>query len=87
MIKIIIVSILLIDNVFGGELDAGITVLNKLRDLLTGDLFQAIISLVFIFSGYMYITGKGQQAKENLTMVMIGSIIILGASAFAELIS
>ncbi|MGP1561317.1 MAG: TrbC/VirB2 family protein [Helicobacteraceae bacterium] len=48
-------------------------------------LIAAIVSLVIIIAGYLYITGKGNVGKETLINVVIGSIVIGVASTLAAL--
>lgn len=50
-----------------------------------------IIVLFIIYSGFLYVTAKGnaeqlQQATRSLTYSIIGAVIIIGAVAIAEVI-
>jgi type IV secretory pathway VirB2 component (pilin) len=89
MFKLYFLLLLLVGSSLQAEGIAGVDkatrILNSIIDIFTGTLLQSISALAFIGAGIMYITGKGQQAKDKLIDIMIGSIIVLAASGLTSL--
>ncbi len=88
MRKINFMIILLSSYVFGAPgVGKGVDIMNKVVTILTGSLFKAILTVIIVVVGYMYLTNKGQQSKEWLMNILVGAIIILSASGLASMIA
>ena len=90
MLKLYFLLSLLVGSSLQAEGVAGVDKATKMLEsiigIFTGTLLQGILALAIIGAGFMYVTGKGQQAKEQLIQVMVGSAIILMASGITKLI-
>ncbi len=87
MKKINLMIIILSNYLFGAGVQSGVKIMQDVIDILTGDIFKVILTVIIIVVGYMYLTNKGQQSKEWLMNILIGAIIILSASGLASMIS
>ena len=81
----IIIFIAIAINTYGANFDKGVSILEEIVKLLAGSIFQAVMTLVLVGCGYMYVFGKGQESKGILIQVMIGAVLVLGASGLGSL--
>ena len=65
-----------------------------IKAVLNGILVVAtpIIVLFIVYSGFLFVTARGdltaiQKARDNLLWVVIGSVVLLGAWAIAQIIA
>lgn len=79
-----------------------ITLVNPLKVASLEDLLVAILNIIvviaipiivmfIIYSGFLYVTAKGnaaqvEQATRSLTYAIIGAVLIIGAVAIAEIV-
>jgi type IV secretory pathway VirB2 component (pilin) len=90
MLKLYFLLLLLVGSSLQAEGVAGTDKATKMLEsiigIFTGVFLQGILALAIMGGGLLYVFGKGQEGRERLIQVIVGSAIILMASGITELI-